>query len=66
METDAAKLADPGTKGEDVDEAEAIEDVLEEESQPSGQLMSSEMNRSWFNMVCYGVPNLMVTQLSKP
>ena len=24
------------------------------------------INRSWYNMVCYGAPNLMVTQLSKP
>ena len=24
-----------------------------------------KMKRGWYNMVCYGLPNLMVTQLSK-
>ena len=25
-----------------------------------------EMGRHWFNMICYGLPNLVVTQVGKP
>ena len=34
--------------------------------QSKGEEESPNINRSWYNMVCYGAPNLMVTQLSKP
>ena len=30
-----------------------------------GQAEIATVNQSWYNMVCYGLPNLMVTQLSK-
>ena len=55
---------DSGNQGDGTDDAEP-EDAVQS-TVPPGQLMSMEMNRSWYNMVCYGVPNLMVTQLSKP
>ena len=36
---------------------------MEEAGEKEDQI---NINRSWYNMVCYGAPNLMVTQLSKP
>ncbi|CAH1785035.1 unnamed protein product [Owenia fusiformis] len=51
---------DPKAKGHEADGQE-VDD--EEEVEPVEPPM--EPNRSWYNMVCYGMPNIVVTQLSK-
>ena len=38
----------------------------ETEQQNKEEEETINISRSWYNMVCYGAPNLMVTQLSKP
>ncbi len=37
----------------------------EEEKELPEQDPETQMTRQWYNMVCYGLPNLMVTQTSK-
>ena len=62
-EEEPAETAPEPSTGEETDAETA---TMTEEISSDGQLLSGEMNRSWYNMVCYGIPNLMVTQLSKP
>ena len=42
---------------------QAAEDTTDQSKEEEENI---NINRSWYNMVCYGAPNLMVTQLSKP
>jgi len=37
----------------------------DEEEDPVPEEPPLEMGRHWFNMVCYGLPNLVVTQVGK-
>ncbi len=46
---------------EQLSDADKVQ-VAEEKKQERG----IEPNKSWFNMVCYGAPNLLVAQLTKP
>ena len=43
--------------------AEGEEGATEGEAVPEEEPLL--MNRGWFNMVCYGLPNMMVTQIGK-
>lgn len=57
-----------GSQVKDQPEGEP-EEKENETAEGEGQVQPEEkleMKRGWFNMVCYGLPNLIVTQLSKP
>ena len=47
-------------------EGESVTDGASEgQPQPDPGPTEPVPARNWFNMVCYGLPNLMITQLSK-
>ena len=55
--------------------AAALTDAKEQKEEVEvGQPASKEpesaeeqtLNRNWFNMACYGLPNLIITQIGKP
>lgn len=64
---------EPEPQSEETSEEKKNEEgkgVAEEESQSSDQMTASsqekkeiDIQRSWFNLVCYGLPNLIVTQM---